>query len=100
MPSWRQLKQNNKFWCRFQGHREVEITTSDKAKFSLSGKMNHNLHKWGTENQHFTIELERDSLHQFLFAKDTIKGIFFGHSYGVVFPTAAQSLQHVHFPSA
>lgn len=38
-------------------------------------------------------------LHQFLFAKDTVKGIFFGHAYAVVFLTAAESLYQPHFPS-
>lgn len=38
-------------------------------------------------------------LHQFLFAKDTVKGIFFGHAYAMVFLTAAESLYQPHFPS-
>lgn len=38
--------------------------SSDEPKFYLCGKTNHhNLHIRGTENQHFTIQLKRASLH-------------------------------------
>lgn len=56
-----------KFCCRFQGHRGVEITASNEPHFYLRGKINHLLHRGGTENQHFMIELERISLNANVF---------------------------------
>jgi hypothetical protein len=63
------------------GDLPARLIFSDKVTFHINGKVNrHNVHIWGTENPHVSLEHERDSPKVNVFcaiSKEKVYGPFF-----------------------